>query len=120
MTDYGFPKKGEGASRPPELERLPRGPVPLDADREADALRRGEGLGFVNREPSSDTEANVGPDGPVRRRRGAVPTKSIFIKGPKPIIDWFIEFSNRGGYDAYWEALRALKERYDDHQPGAL
>ena len=110
MDPYGFSKKDEAAARPAEFDRLPRGPIPVDAAREAEAMRRAEDLGFVNREPSLDATSITVDDGPVRRRRGTVPTKSVFIKGPKPIIDWFIEFANDGGYDAYWEALRALKD----------
>jgi hypothetical protein len=110
MDPYGFSKKDEAAARPAQFDRLPRGPIPVDAARETEAMRRAEDLGFVNREPSPVSASTAVDDGPVRRRRGTVPTKSVFIKGPKPIIDWFIEFSNEGGYDAYWEALRALKD----------
>ena len=110
MSDYGFGKKSDASA--PDLSRLPRGPVAVDPVLEAKALRRGEDLGFVNREPGVVESVAFETEGPVRRRRGAVPSKSVFIKGPTPIIDWFIEFSNAGGHDAYWKALEVLKNEF--------
>jgi len=117
MTSYGFGKKavghksgdattGEGDRL--DLSRIERTPVPLDPAREEAAIRRGDALGFVDRgAPGGGVEETSGA--PRRRRRSAQPQISVFIKGPKDTLEWFIEYTNQRGHRSYWEALEELR-----------
>jgi hypothetical protein len=44
----------------------------------------------------------------VERKRQQTPTRSIYIKGPEFVLDRFIDYTNRLGVDAYWQALEKL------------
>jgi hypothetical protein len=127
MSGYGFGKKptggagantgaGEGAGEPERLDLsgIVRAPVQLDPEREEAAIRRGDALGFVDRDAASSvTGETSGETAPRRRRRSAQPQVSVFIKGPKDTLDWFVEYTNQRGHRSYWETLeefRALVE----------
>jgi|GEM_PF-952740 len=127
MSGYGFGKKstggggantgaGEGASEPERLDLsgIVRAPVQLDPEREEAAIRRGDALGFVDRDAASSATGEMsGETTPRRRRRSAQPQVSVFIKGPKDTLDWFVEYTNQRGHRSYWETLeefRALVE----------
>ena len=117
MSGYGFGKKSAGSkpdeTEPGEGERLDfsgiaRTPVDLDPAREEAAIRRGDALGFVDRGASSE----ILPDqssGARRRRRSAQPQISVYIKGPKDTLEWFIEYTNQQGHRSYWEALEEFR-----------
>jgi len=127
MSGYGFGRKpagksGEGAEKSGagEPERLDfsgivRAPVALDPAREEAAIRRGDALGFVDRGAAAKEAGEGGEaEGATRRRRrSAQPQISVFIKGPKDTLEWFIEYTNQRGHRSYWETLeefRALAE----------
>lgn len=112
MSGYGFGKRPVKPTNDTlDLSGITRAPLPLDPEREAAAIARGTALGFVDRaEPDGTTrESGVG-EGTVRRRRQAVPQASLFIKGPKETLDWFIDFTNQRGHRSYWQALAELRE----------
>lgn len=110
MSGYGFGKKADAG---PTAERLDlsgitRTPLPLDPTREAAALQRGAALGFVDR--------GAGEEPVVRRRRQSAPQSSVYIKGPKETLDWFIEYTNARSHRSYWQTLeefRAMVEAQD-------
>ncbi|KTR81983.1 hypothetical protein GGR39_003301 [Novosphingobium fluoreni] len=124
MSGYGFGKKPAGDKpadeAPGEGDRLDfsglsRTPVTLDPAREEAAIRRGDALGFVDRGASAQSASDVTPDsasdasGTRRRRRSTQPQVSVFIKGPKDTLDWFIEYTNERGHRSYWEALEEFR-----------
>lgn len=121
MSGYGFGRKpsgkgapqgaGEGADTPDRLDLsgIVRAPVPLDPVREEAAIRRGDALGFVDRGASTATPDGAEETGPRRRRRSAQPQVSVFIKGPKDTLDWFVEYTNQRGHRSYWETLEELR-----------
>ena len=106
MTDFGFTKR-DGERRPSKepITGIPKGAITVSPDAEARADRAGEALGFHSRR-----EYPIEPE--VRgRRKSAVPSKSLFIKGPEPLIDWFIRYADEGKFRSYWEALAELRKR---------
>lgn len=131
MSGYGFGKKptpgkseegqaGEGDRL--DFSGLARTPVALDPAREEAAIRRGDALGFVDRGASAQdrleatTESSSGT-GSRRRRRSTQPQVSVFIKGPKDTLDWFIEYTNQRGHRSYWEALEEFRSLVDGDEP---
>jgi len=124
MSGYGFGKKPAG-EKPGEAQTgegdrldfsgLSRTPVTLDPAREEAAIRRGDALGFVDRGASAQSGSEITPDsasdasGTRRRRRSTQPQVSVFIKGPKDTLDWFIEYTNERGHRSYWEALEEFR-----------
>lgn len=125
MSGYGFGKKTAGDGKKEEtgagegdrldFSGLARKPVTLDPEREEAAIRRGDALGFVDRgaaSPSSPENAiqSAGDAaGTRRRRRSAQPQISVYIKGPKDTLEWFVEYTNQRGYRSYWEALEEFR-----------
>jgi len=123
MSGYGFGKKptvgkaeeaeaGEGDRL--DFSGLVRTPVTLDPAREEAAIRRGDALGFVDRGASAQDRPEAATDGPSatstrRRRRSTQPQVSVFIKGPKDTLDWFIDYTNQRGHRSYWEALEEFR-----------
>lgn len=106
MSDFGFTKR-ENERRPTKesITGIPKGAIAVSPDAEARADRAGEAHGFHSRR-----EFPTQPE--VRgRRKAAVPSKSLFIKGPEPLIDWFIQYADAGEFRSYWEALADLKKR---------
>lgn len=132
MSGYGFGKKptpdkseegqtGEGDRL--DFSGLARTPVTLDPAREEAAIRRGDALGFVDRgasaqdRPEAATESPGDTSGTRRRRRSTQPQVSVFIKGPKDTLDWFIEYTNQRGHRSYWEALEEFRSLVDGERP---
>lgn len=136
MSGYGFGKKptadkteegqaGEGDRL--DFSGLARTPVTLDPAREEAAIRRGDALGFVDRGASAQDQLEAATESPSdtgtrRRRRSTQPQVSVFIKGPKDTLDWFIEYTNQRGHRSYWEALEEFRllvdgERLDEQSP---
>lgn len=103
MSGYGFDKaKKPGAKAADEtldLSGISRTPIATDPRREEVAMQRGAALGFVDR-----------GEGAVRRRRQAAPQGSVFIKGPKDTLDWFVQFTNERGHSAYWQTIAEFRE----------
>lgn len=128
MSSYGFGKKtavgsktdenGAGEGDRLDFSGIARTPVTLDPEREEAAIRRGHALGYVDRSATSDNPSqNSGEEGgPRRRRRSAQPQISVFIKGPKDTLEWFIEYTNQRGHRSYWEALEEFRSMVDDQE----
>lgn len=114
---YGFGKKPSAAPVDEgrlDLSGITRTPLPIDPAREAAALERGAALGFVDRGDSGAGEGAV-----VRRRRQTAPQSSVYIKGPKDTLDWFIEYTNQRAHRSYWQTLeefRAMVETREAHE----
>lgn len=125
MSGYGFGKKPAGGDKTDDAKAdegdrldfsgLARKPVTLDPEREEAAIRRGDALGFVDRSAAiqdaavSSTESASDTVGARRRRRSAQPQISVFIKGPKDTLEWFIDYTNQRGHRSYWEALEEFR-----------
>jgi hypothetical protein len=121
MSGYGFGKKpvdrkpeepAEGEGDRLDLSGIQRRPVSLDPAREEAAIRRGDALGFVDRGTPSDAPLDT-PGGARRRRRSAQPQISVYIKGPKNTLEWFIEYTNERGHRSYWETLEEFRAMID-------
>jgi hypothetical protein len=87
------------------FDGIPLGSIKMSDEVTARAERAGEVLGFRAQLSHSTLPQRVG------RRRTAVPSKSIFLKGPEDLIDWFIQYTDAGEFRSYWEALADLKNR---------
>lgn len=112
MSSYGFGKAKKpgptAADDTLDLSGISRTPVAIDPRREEAAVQRGAALGFVDR-----------GEGPVRRRRQAAPQGSVYIKGPKDTLDWFVQFTNERGHSAYWQTIAEFREMVEaQSQPG--
>lgn len=100
-----------------DFSGIPDSPPPLSPEREEAAVRAGEAMGFVEREPAFQNRngETLEPirQGRVRRMRPKrrKDTAQIFIKGPADVVDDFIAFVNESGYSAYWEGLRDLLQQ---------
>ena len=115
MSGYGFGKKPVPAQPTDDtrldLSGIVRAPLAIDPAREAAAIARGDALGFIDRgDQGSGQGAGEGPETGVRRRRQTVPQASLYIKGPKETLDWFIVFTNQRGHRSYWQTLAELRE----------
>lgn len=113
MTGYGFGKQRGGRTAPDpqgdaiDLSGIKRTPLPNDPEREAAAIERGAAMGFVDRgerEPQPQADA-----GPRRRRQSAPPQSSVYVKGPKDTIDWFVEYTNQRGHRSYWQTIAEFR-----------
>jgi hypothetical protein len=118
MSGYGFGKKPVTAAKPADdtldLTGIKRTPLPLDPAREEAAMARGAALGYIER-------GDAGPvtgEGAVRRRRQATPQASLYIKGPKKTLDWFIEFTNERGHRSYWQTISEFREMIERDTEG--
>lgn len=112
MSGYGFGKKPVKPDML-DLSGITRAPLPLDPVREEAAVARGTALGFVDR-----GEKDGAGDTPVRRRRQAAPQSSLYIKGPKETLDWFVEFTNQRGHRSYWQTIAEFREMIEDKSEG--
>lgn len=115
MSGYGFGKKATapaGAGDPTKLDLsgIVRAPLTVDPAREAAAIARGNALGFVDRGDPAEGPAEGQGATPVRRRRQPAPQSSLYIKGPKETLDWFIDFTNQRGHRSYWQALAEFRD----------
>ncbi len=130
MSSYGFGKKAGTTSSTDDagaggqgdrldFSGIARIPVTLDPEREEAAIRRGDALGYVDRGTTinASTPSSSDAGSPRRRRRTAQPQISVFIKGPKDTLEWFIEYTNQRGHRSYWEALEELRLLMDNQQP---
>lgn len=130
MSSYGFGKKAGTTSSTDDagaggqgdrldFSGIARTPVTLDPEREEAAIRRGDALGYVDRGTTinASTPSSSDAGSPRRRRRTAQPQISVFIKGPKDTLEWFIEYTNQRGHRSYWEALEELRLLVNDQQP---
>lgn len=114
-SGYGFGKKpaskADDASFVEEerldLSGIARTPVTVDPAREKAAIDRGAKLGFVDRGAG---EAPDPVETGVRRRRQPAPQSTVYIKGPKDTLDWFIEYTNERGHRSYWQTLAEFRE----------
>ncbi len=112
MSGYGFGKKSVGSvgsnSETPEIDKksldfsgIRRASVAVDPEREEAAIQRGDALGFVDRGASTGEGR--------RRRRSTQPQISVFIKGPKDTLEWFIGYTNERGHRSYWETIEEFR-----------
>lgn len=105
MSGYGFGKKSVATSEEEgrlDLSGITRAPLLIDPAREAAALERGAALGYVDRGAEEETI--------IRRRRQATPQSSVYIKGPKDTLDWFIDYTNRRAHRSYWQTIKEFRE----------
>lgn len=117
MSGYGFGNKpakeqGTGLSEDRlDFSGIERSPLKVDPAKEEAAIRRGDALGFVDR-GATETRGDIPAADEVtrRRRRAAQPQASVFIKGPKDTLDWFIEYTNQRGHRSYWQALEEFRQ----------
>ena len=122
MSGYGFGKRlpsgtndagGADALEPLDFSGIERRPLTVDPAREEAAIRRGDALGFVDRAvretDDSGAGAEAGEGERTRRRRAREPQISVYIKGPKDTLEWFIDYTNRRGHRSYWESLEELR-----------
>jgi hypothetical protein len=112
MSGYGFGKASKSEPKADadalDLSGISREPVATDPRREEAAMQRGAALGFVDR-----------GEGPLRRRRQAAPQGSVYIKGPKDTLDWFVQFTNERGHSAYWQTIAEFREMVEaQSRPG--
>jgi chromosome partitioning protein len=106
------PREGSGELERPVCSEIERARIKLDAAQE-EAIHRSGAVGFVDRDAASSVTSETSGKAAPRRRRSAQPQVSVFIKGPKDALDWFVEYSNQCGHRSYWETLeefRALVE----------
>jgi hypothetical protein len=114
---YGFDKAKKPLEPPASAEKkldmtgLDMSPPAVTPEQEAAVVAKGDALGFGPREAVTPTSAREPQPGqgarPVRKRR-AVPTKSILVKGPEGVMNRFVIYANESGAGAYWEALDGL------------
>ena len=107
MSSYGFSKKAEDKPSDDtilDLSGITRTPLAVDPVREAAAMERGTALGFVDR-----SQRTAEPDTPIRRRRQTTPQSSVYIKGPRETLDWFIEYTNEREHRSYWQTLEEFR-----------
>lgn len=105
-----------------DLSNIPAAAPAVPLDREEAAIKRGEALGFVGREPGAPeahaaivtaSESDSGQRGKVVRKRPArrAGVRNIMVSGPEDVIDEFIDFVNTRGYSAYWVALKHFMDK---------
>ena len=106
MSNFGFDKvhKPANEERKLDLSGINMTPPATSGRKGKKALAKGEQLGFSSREPDRPTKGQ----GRVERKRQLTPMRSIYIKGPESVLDRFIDYTNRLGVDAYWQALEKL------------
>ena len=114
---YGFDKAKKPVEITAPIEKkldmtgLDMTPPTITPEQEAAVVAKGDALGFGPREPVA---APVALDTRPRqlttptRKRKAVPTKSILVKGPEAVMERFVAYTNDIGVGAYWEALDVL------------
>lgn len=108
MADYFGDVKKPALAGKGDFSDIPKGPLTVSPDKEKQILDASEEQGFKSREPSAEPgDSEQG----VRRAKAAVKSRSIFIKGPEELIDWFISYTNDGDHSSYWKALQDLKDR---------
>ncbi|RKF17740.1 hypothetical protein D6851_15900 [Altericroceibacterium spongiae] len=105
MANYDFqkarkpnPDSASDDSRTMDFSSLPKNPVSISDAEEKHAVQRGDDLGFISR-----------GQGTTRRRKPAKRQKSLYVKGPEEIIDWFVEYTNTQNHSAYWKSIEDLK-----------
>jgi hypothetical protein len=112
--NYGFDKAKKPiepstvAEKKLDMTGLDMTPPSVTPEQEAAAVAKGDALGFGSREaPAAVPEVRPRPASQARKRR-AVPTKSILVKGPEGVMNRFVTYTNDIGAGAYWEALDVL------------
>ncbi len=114
---YGFDKAKKPIEATAPIEKkldmtgLDMAPPAITPEQEAAVVAKGDALGFGPREPVATPVAlDTRPrqfTSPTRKRK-AVPTKSILVKGPEAVMERFVAYTNDIGAGAYWEALDVL------------
>lgn len=110
MSKYGFP---DDEIVPPPAIDLPT-PKPRTQKPEpalvAEAVKAGQELGFVPREPGPTAAS---PSLAARRggRRKSEPQDKLLVAGPARVIEAFRDLCERENIPSYWLALEMLMER---------
>jgi len=115
--NYGFDKAKKPVEITAPIEKkldmtgLDMTPPAITPEQEAAVVAKGDALGFGPREVvAAPVALETRPrqlTTPTRKRR-AVPTKSILVKGPEAVMERFVAYTNDIGVGAYWEALDLL------------
>ena len=114
---YGFDKAKKPIEATAPIEKkldmtgLDMAPPAITPEQEAAVVAKGDALGFGPREPVATPVAlDTRPrqlTSPTRKRK-AVPTKSILVKGPEAVMERFKFEVACILARAYWEALDVL------------
>jgi hypothetical protein len=86
-----------------DLKGIETQPIEVSPAQEQQVIQVAERLGFISRENGNESKGG----GVVRHKKREI-QRNIYIKGPASVIDQFIEYTNRNGFDAYWQALAKL------------
>ncbi|MFG1298033.1 hypothetical protein V5F50_19765 [Xanthobacter sp. V13C-7B] len=111
MSKYGFPD--DEIVPPPAIELptpKPRTEKPAPA-LVAEAVKAGQELGFVPREPGSPSAPASGLIPKRGGRRKSEPQDKLLVAGPARVIEAFREFCEQENIRSYWLALEMLMER---------
>ena len=104
MSKYGFSAEAtaEALSLPSPKQKREKPATELVVE----AVKAGEGLGFVSREPRAEATAS-------RRggRRKSEPQDKLLIAGPARVIADFRAYCERENIPSYWAALEILMKR---------
>lgn len=121
MSKYGFADDDLPEEPAPATISLPK-PKKKAADKPApealrEAVRAGEALGFVSREPDAKPAARR-----PGRRKAAEPTDQLNIFGPVRVIQAFRDYCDREGLQNYWTGIERLlqQHRRSDDQTSRL
>lgn len=105
MSKYGFDDEtigeavADAIALPKPKPKVARPP----AEAVKEAVRAGEKLGFVSREPASVRRPRRGG-----RRKAPEPQDQINIAGPARVIEAFRAYCDAQGTSSYWVGLEAL------------
>lgn len=108
MSGFGFKKAGEQATpaKGMDLSGLPSGAPPITPSRERDAIERGEALGFRDR-----GQGGAEPGRGGRRKRPApAPKKTLYIRAPEDLAEWFERYTEDRGHNAFWQSIGDFRE----------
>lgn len=111
MSKYGF---SDDEDEPPPIISLPS-PKPKAQKPEAaliaEAVKAGQELGFVPREPPAAERPVKAPRRPGRRK--VEPQDKLLVTGPARVIEAFRDFCERENASSYWVALEMLMNRFE-------
>lgn len=102
MSNFKKPQHGLADLGP--LSAYKSDPVKVDQTTEAEAMQVGRAMGFNDR-----------GQGRVKRmgRRPQYDARVISVRGPAELLDWFAQYTNEAGHDAYWQSISDFRDMLD-------